>query len=167
MDCILMRHGIAVEPEEWTGQEADRPLTQKGIRRVREAAAGLAALEIVPSHLFSSPFARARETAAIIRGGLCRSLAMQLREELAVGSSPQRILALLRQLPHESVVLCVGHEPVLGETASLLLAGHPSSRYPMKKAGAACLQINGEVAPGQGMLKWWLEPAQLRAFGKR
>ena len=26
MDCILLRHGIAVERDEWEGTDADRPL---------------------------------------------------------------------------------------------------------------------------------------------
>lgn len=167
MDCILVRHGIAVEPAEWTGVEADRPLTEKGIRRVREAAAGLAALGIAPTHLWSSPYARARETAAIIRRSLCRSLSLEIREELAVGSAAHGILALLRRLPQEAVVLCVGHEPLLGETAALLLSGRPSSNYPMKKAGAAWLHLEGEAAPGRALLHGWLQPAQLRALGKR
>ncbi len=167
MDCILMRHGIAVEPDEWTGTEADRPLTDKGIRRVRKATAGLAALGIAPTHLWSSPLARAKETAAIIRRSLCRSLSLDLREELAVGSTAQAILTLLRQLPPEAVVLCVGHEPLLGETAGLLLSGRPSSNFPMKKAGVAWIRIKGEPAPGRGVLWCWLQPAQLRALGKR
>jgi phosphohistidine phosphatase len=167
MDCILVRHGIAVEPEEWTGPEADRPLTEKGIRRVREAAAGLAALGIAPTHLWSSPYARARETAVIIRRSVCRSLSLELRDELAIGSAPQNVVALLRQLPQDAIVLCVGHEPLLGETAGLLLSGRPSSNYPMKKAGAAWLQLEGEAAPGRARLHCWLQPAQLRALGKR
>ena len=30
MQCILVRHGIAVEPDEWEGVEENRPLTEKG-----------------------------------------------------------------------------------------------------------------------------------------
>ena len=45
MNCILVRHGIAVEPDEWEGTEENRPLTNKGKRHIRQAAEGLAALE--------------------------------------------------------------------------------------------------------------------------
>ena len=34
MDCVLVRHGIAVERDEWEGYEADRPLTESGAKRV-------------------------------------------------------------------------------------------------------------------------------------
>jgi phosphohistidine phosphatase len=57
MDCILVRHGIAVEPDEWDGAEENRPLTEKGKRRARQAAEGLAALDCQPTHLFTSPYA--------------------------------------------------------------------------------------------------------------
>ncbi|MBI5672864.1 MAG: histidine phosphatase family protein, partial [Nitrospirae bacterium] len=50
MDCILVRHGIAVEPDEWEGAEENRPLTEKGKRRARQAAEGLAALDCKPTH---------------------------------------------------------------------------------------------------------------------
>lgn len=166
MDCILIRHGIAIEVEEWAGAETDRPLTEKGARRVRDAAAGLAAMDVAPTHLLSSPFARARDTAHIIRGVLCRSVSLDLRNELAVGSTPERVLAMLRGLPRESVVVCVGHEPLLGETAALLLSGHVSGSFPLKKSGAACIILPNEVSAGRGLLQWWLPPAQLRALGK-
>jgi len=38
MDCVLIRHGIAVEPEEWEGSEENRPLTEKGKKRIAEHA---------------------------------------------------------------------------------------------------------------------------------
>jgi hypothetical protein len=30
MECILVRHGIAVEPDEWEGEEENLPLMEKG-----------------------------------------------------------------------------------------------------------------------------------------
>jgi phosphohistidine phosphatase len=166
MDCVLIRHGIAVEQEEWEGSEENRPLTEKGKKRVRQAAAGLAALNCRPTHLFSSPFVRAYDTARLLRTVLCPSLKVETSEELAVGSTPDRILALFRSLPAESVLLCVGHEPLLGETAGLLLCGKPSAAFPVKKAGASLIHLPHGMKPGQGLLQWWLQPVQLRALGK-
>jgi phosphohistidine phosphatase len=39
MDCLLLRHGIAVERDEWKGADADRPLTEQGAKRVAQVAA--------------------------------------------------------------------------------------------------------------------------------
>jgi len=166
MDCVLIRHGIAVEPEEWEGSEENRPLTERGKRRARQAATGLAALNCKPTHLFSSPFVRAYDTARLLRTVVGPSLKVETRDELTVGSKPEQIVSLLRSLPSESVVMCVGHEPLLGEVASILLCGKPTSNFSMKKAGAALIHLPESVTPGQGLLRWWLQPAQLRALGK-
>jgi phosphohistidine phosphatase len=92
---------------------------------------------------------------------------VETREELAVGAKPEQIVTLLRTLPPDAVVVCVGHEPQLGEAVSLLLCGKAFPTFPLKKAGAACLELTDGVTPGQALLRWWLQPAQLRAFGKR
>jgi phosphohistidine phosphatase len=166
MDCLLIRHGIAVESEDWNGPEKDRPLTQKGEKRLRQVAAGLVVLDCKPTHLLTSPFVRAYETARLLRDVAYPTLKLEKRDELAVGSSPEKIVALLRSLPVESVVWCVGHEPLLGEVAGVLLFGRPAPGMAFKKAGAALIRLTEEIAPGQGVLRWWLQPMQMRALGK-
>ncbi len=167
MDCILVRHGVAVEPDEWEGEEENRPLTEKGKRRARQAAEGLAALDCKPTHLFTSPFVRAYDTARLLRAVVCPTLKVETREELAVGAKPERLVGLFRTLPSDAVVVCVGHEPQLGEVVSLLLCGKALPNFPLKKAGAARVESEGIVNLGQGRLCWWLQPMQLRTIGKR
>jgi phosphohistidine phosphatase len=166
MDCLLIRHGIAVPPDEWEGEEDKRPLTSKGKKRVLRAAAGLATLECTPSHLFSSPLVRALETARLIQSVLCPSIKIETCDELTPDSTPERILAFLASLQPESIVACVGHEPLLGETAAFLLCGKALRNFPFKKAGASLIHLPGTLKPGHGILRWWLEPMQLRALGK-
>lgn len=167
MDCILVRHGIAIEPDEWEGAEENRPLTEKGKKRVKQAAVGLAALDCKPTHLFTSPFVRAYDTARLLRTVVCPALKVETREELAVGAKPEQLVALLNTLPCDSVVVCVGHEPQLGEAVSLMLCGKVLSNFPFKKAGAACIEAEGIIKPSQGRLRWWFPPMQLRVLGKR
>ena len=45
-----MRHGIAVEREGWRGLDADRPLTERGAKRVAQVAFGLEKLAIQPAY---------------------------------------------------------------------------------------------------------------------
>lgn len=167
MDCIVVRHGIAVEPDEWEGTEENRPLTEKGKRRVRQAAEGLAALDCKPTHLFTSPFVRAYDTARLLRAVVCPTLKVETREELVVGAKPEQLVALLRTLPPDSTVVCVGHEPQLGEVVSLLLCGKALPNFSLKKAGAARVESEGVMNQGEGRLCWWLQPMQLRTLGKR
>jgi phosphohistidine phosphatase len=166
MDCLLMRHGIAVESEKWDGSEETRPLTKKGEKRTRHAAAGLAALHCKPTHLFSSPFVRAYDTARLLRDAVCPTLRIDTRDELTVGASPTEILLFLRSLPAESMIVCVSHEPLLGEVAGLLLCGKPTPGLSLKKAGVALIHLPEGPKPGRGTLRWWLEPKQLRTLGE-
>lgn len=167
MDCILVRHGIAVEPDEWEGEEENRPLTEKGKRRVRQMAKGLAALDCQPTHLYTSPFVRAYDTARLLRTVICPTLKIETREELAVGAKPEHVVTFLRTLPSDAIVVCVGHEPQLGEIVSLLLCGKVLPNFPLKKAGVVRVESEGSVGLGQTRLSWWLQPMHLRALGKR
>ena len=166
MDCVLLRHGIAVERDEWEGSEADRPLTEQGAKRVAQVVAGLIRLDVQPTHILSSPLIRAIETAKIV----CRSLrvrsAVQIVDELLPDAPPDRLLSILHNLPPESCVLCVGHEPQLGIAASVLLSGRATASFPMKKAGACLIELSIPEKPGRGVLRWWLTPDMLREMGK-
>lgn len=167
MEWILIRHGIAVERDEWEGTDDNRPLTERGKKRVRQAAAGLAALGCKPTHLFTSPFVRAYDTARLLRTVVCPGLKIETREELAVGANPEHLVSILQTLPSDAVVLCVGHEPFLGEVASLVLCGQVLPSFPFKKSGAACIEAEGKGRARQCRLRWWLPPTQLRVLGKR
>ncbi len=167
VDCLLFRHGIAVEREDWTGKDADRPLTDRGKQKVRQVVAGLRALELQPTHVFASPFIRAVETAKILQAVWPLPSTVQLTDALLPDASPETLLDLFRALPPESCVICVGHEPHLGQTAGLLLCGRPSESFVFKKAGACLIEWPIRPNSDRGRLHWWFTPGQLRALGKR
>jgi hypothetical protein len=48
-----------------------------------------------------------------------------------------------------------------------MLAGKPSTAFPFKKAGACMIELASPPKIGRGVLRWWLEPGQLRALGKK
>ena len=166
MDCVLVRHGSAVERDEWEGSDADRPLTERGAKRVAQVAAGLSRLGVQPTHVVSSPLIRAIETAKIVRRSLRVRPAVQIVDALLPDAPPNRLLAILHDLPPESCVMCIGHEPHLGMVASVMLVGKPTTAFPLKKAGACLIELSVPPKPGQGVLRWWLTPSQLRVLGK-
>jgi phosphohistidine phosphatase len=167
MDCILFRHGIAVDREDWDGEEAQRPLTREGEEKTHQAASGLLRLNLAPTDVLSSPLSRALGTAKILVAVLGVRSEVRRCEELLPHAPPEKLLALLAALPQESCVICVGHEPHLGYTAGLMLAGQPVEGFSLKKAGAACIRFDTAPKPGAGALRWWLTPAQLRLLKKR
>ena len=166
MDCVLFRHGIAVAREVWDGQEAERPLTPKGAEKTRQAAAGLLRVDITPTHLLSSPFIRALETAKVIRQVFRLRADVQLCDELLPDAPPDKLFTVLSGFPEDACVVCVGHEPHLGEAAGIMLFAKPTPGLSLKKAGACCIQFEKSPKAGQGALRWWLTPAQLRSLRK-
>ena len=167
MNCVLIRHGIAVEREEWDGPDSDRPLTERGTKRVSQVAAGLKWLEVQPTYIFSSPLVRALETADILQASMSIPSAIKRVDELLPDANPERLLALFRDLPPECCALCVGHEPHLGSAASVMLTGKPSTAFSFKKAGACLIEMPVPAKPGRGTLRWWMGPAQLRELSKK
>ena len=166
MDCLLMRHGIAVERDEWDGSDGDRPLTERGEKRVAQVVDGLGRLGVQPTHVLSSPLRRAIETAKIAHSSLRVRSAIQIVDALLPDAPPNQLLSILRDLPPESCVICIGHEPQLGIMASVLLAGRATTSFPLKKAGACLIELPIPVKLGRGVLRWWLTSGQLRAIGK-
>jgi phosphohistidine phosphatase len=166
MDCLLMRHGIAVERDEWEGADTDRPLTERGAKRVAQVAAGLNRLGVQPTHVLSSPLIRAIKTAEIVHRSLRVRAAVQIVDELLPDAPPDRLLSILHDLQPETCVLCIGHEPQLGMAASFMLSGRATASFPMKKAGACLIELSLPVKSGRGVLRWWLTPSQLREMGR-
>ena len=166
MDCVLLRHGIAVERDEWEGQDEDRPLTKLGAKRVAQVADGLNRLTVQPTHVLSSPLIRAVETAKIAHHSLRVRSAVRIVDELLPDAPPDRLLSILHDLQPETCVLCIGHEPQLGMAASFMLSGRATASFPMKKAGACLIELPIQAKPGRSILRWWLTPSQLRVMGR-
>jgi len=167
MDCVLLRHGLAVARDEWEGADTDRSLTERGTKRVAQVAAGLNRLGVQPTHVFSSPLIRAIETAKIVHRSLRVRSAVQIVDELLPDAPPDRLQSILHDLHPEACVLCIGHEPQLGMAASFMLSGRATASFPMKKAGACLIELPIPAKPGRGVLRWWLTPDLLREIGKK
>ena len=164
MNCLLLRHGIAVSSEEWNGSERERPLTKEGINKTEQVAAGLKRIGMKPTHLLCSPLIRTQQTAEIAKEALQIKATIQLCPELVYDQSPMLLFPILQSLPQDAFVMCVGHEPHLGQTATLMIFGKTSSGLSVKKAGGCLISFDGNVGVGRGNLEWWMAPAQLRAL---
>jgi phosphohistidine phosphatase len=164
MDVYLVRHAIAHERNatRWPN-DALRPLTTAGVHKFRKAAAGLARVVPKTAAVFTSPFVRARETAAILRE--CAKFRAAVESpELVPGKAPRALFDLLRARRRGAVVL-VGHEPDLSAWMSAALAVEPMRiKSEFKKGGAACIRFEKSIGPGSATLIWLLPPRVLRAM---
>ena len=162
MEIIFFRHAPAGEREDWakTGRpDSERPLTQDGRKRGREAAKGLAAFVGSADLVATSPWTRARETAEFA----AKALGAPLVESnlLLPHRSPGSLASWLSGLGDKRVVL-VGHEPHLSKVISWLLVGSASRTFiGLKKAQAAMLETK-KAAAGSAVLAWSIPPKILR-----
>jgi phosphohistidine phosphatase len=163
----VMRHGIAEEGSRDLS-DADRALTDEGIRKTTQVADGLKALGLRIDAVISSPLRRAAETARIVGNVLVPDAEVELTPVLAAGSAAERIAGGLRPPKRAAAILLVGHQPDLGELASYLLTGSAhTAPLPFKKAGVAAIEVDGLPPKTTGLLHWFATPALLRAVGQK
>ncbi|HTG10653.1 MAG TPA: histidine phosphatase family protein, partial [Candidatus Eisenbacteria bacterium] len=163
MLLILMRHGEAGEEDSrrWP-DDRQRPLTDAGRREHARVAEALRRMGVRFDRLLSSPLARARETAEITARAY-GAPAPELTELLGDDAEPAATLAGLAAV-EAAALLCVGHEPTLSRLAGLLTSRDGSGRVEMAKSGVAIIECLSAVAPGRGVLRMHLRPAELTAL---
>jgi phosphohistidine phosphatase len=59
VNLLVIRHGIAIEGEDWQGDDELRPLTDDGVRKMQKGADGLHAIVDVIDVVAASPLVRA------------------------------------------------------------------------------------------------------------
>ena len=159
----LMRHAIAAERGDDWPDDTKRPLTKKGEARMREVAAGLAALDIRLDVVITSPLVRARDTAELLVAGWPTRPVLGVSTALAPGLVPAAVADMLSRHSKVAGIALVGHEPGLGEFAAWLIgASHP---VPLKKGGMIRIDVPAiPPTPGSGHLIWAAPPKMLRAM---
>lgn len=165
MDLVLLRHGIAVSRDDPAcPPDPQRELTARGVRRTAQVVRGLHRLGVSPRALLTSPYTRARQTAALAARGLgVPQSAIVVTDALRPGSSPGQALAEMRRRPVESL-LCVSHSPELEHLLSTVLGVESRGWIRFKKAGAALVRL-GDGEASNATLVWLLEPRVLRLAG--
>jgi phosphohistidine phosphatase len=154
MKLFIMRHGPA-EDESADGQDASRTLTKIGRERVYEVARKLKDAGELPTTICSSPLARAKETAEILKEVL--SIELSLSTLLAPG---QKSIELVKQLRKEGTdnVILVGHEPDLS-LLSVRLLGHALPTGGFSKAMVLGLSFDDNH---ESSLRFLLDPKSLQ-----
>jgi phosphohistidine phosphatase len=161
MILYLVRHAIAV-PHGTPGiAEDERPLTERGTRKMAEAAEGLRNIGVAPEVIVSSPLPRAKQTADILIEVLGGQASLKLLPALAPGGSRPEIYKELQTYRELECLMLVGHQPSLGEIAAEIAWGSPETYVELKKGGACALEVH-DWTPPRGTLLWLLTPALLR-----
>jgi len=163
MNCYFLRHGVAVEPQEWHGSDEDRPLTRDGIKRMEHEAGGIARLSLDLRLIVTSPLLRAKQTAAIVADELRMRDELVVDDRLANGFSAAGCRAILADHADADSILLVGHEPTMSATIGELIGG---ASVELKKGGLAGIELAGR-AERAGTLICSIPPKVLVGLGKR
>lgn len=153
----FLRHATAevILPDQ---DDRARCLIEKGKQQAAKVGQFMVRHDISPQRVFTSPYPRASETAAIV----CEQAKLTSATEvdwLALNTPPRHALEALQYLiPHlPAHSLFVGHEPDLSQLISLIVSAQSPLREPLlkvRKASLTCLQLNttltGCVTPGIG-----------------
>jgi phosphohistidine phosphatase len=163
VELLVVRHAIAEDREAFaaTGRDdALRPLTAEGAKKMRKTARGLHTLVQSIDVLASSAFTRANETAEILRReyGLDQIETTRVLEPTA---ALDEVVAWMARYD-QGLVAVVGHEPQLSKLVTYLVTGTEGSAVEMKKGGACLIEFDGAPKVGAGVLKWAISPGILR-----
>lgn len=164
-ELYLIRHGLAAERGENYPDDTKRPLTTRGILRLKREARALNALDVSFDVMLTSPLARTRQTAEALAAVLRNPPPIVNMAPLAPGGTHNAILEeLAKQAHRRKKIALVGHEPGIGELAARLLG----LRKPLelKKGGICRIDVTALPTTGPGSLRWFLTPRILRKLGR-
>jgi len=157
MNLYILRHAIALDHSEWKKADAERPLSDEGIKKMKKAAKGIRHLDLHLDWILTSPFRRAYDTAQIVAKELKAKEKLKVTKMLAVGGDQK---ALIRHLglnfrSWESVLL-VGHEPSLSHLISMLTAGTGDMDVEIDKGSLVKLSTDSLTYGKCARLEWIL-----------
>jgi phosphohistidine phosphatase len=166
MQLYIVRHGIAIDREDpKSPAEAERFLTEDGIRKTKQVAKALAAQGLHADLMVSSPYVRAMQTAEIFATALeYAKQKIQKTETLLPGAEPAAFFRELARQKQASAVFCFGHAPNVDELVAAAL-GASRQITSVKKAGVALVELK-RISPPSGQLIWLATPKLLRKAGK-
>jgi phosphohistidine phosphatase len=157
MQLHMLRHAEA-EDSAPSGMDADRRLTDSGLKRMRLVARAIAKV-LAPEYdaILVSPLVRARETATPVAAACGFSRELRETDALLPHAPAQAVLEELARLKCETALL-VGHEPHMGKLFGRLTCGEGHTDVSMKKASLAAFESDGDPASGRWELKLYLPP---------
>lgn len=156
MQLYFLRHA---EAEGHHREDYYRELTERGNKRTETAGKVMKKLSIKPTHIFSSPRIRARQTADIVAKIL--GIPVEERSEVDFGFNIHHIGSLIANLSPSDSVMFVGHNPSMSSVVNDLCGADVN----MKKGGLARIDLYTRK-PLEGELVWLIAPKVFDALDK-
>jgi phosphohistidine phosphatase len=159
-ELYLLRHAEAEDVGvRGVTRDADRMLTDHGVRQARAVGQCLCRTGVHPERVCASPFVRAQETARIVLEELGRpGQGVSADEALTPSATPERLWQVVMAQGGRGAVLLVGHLPSIAVFAGWLLEG-AGDRLHFHKASLARIDVTCHACRPQARLEWLLPAA--------
>ena len=157
IELHFLRHAHAGDAEAWTGDDAARPLSDKGEKQADRLGRFLAGVGFKPDAIITSPKLRAAQTAQIVADHL--GIPFSTDDRLAGAFDVATLETLLQDAGDPARPVVVGHDPDFSELVAELV-GAPE--VPMRKGALARIDLERPLRPGAGTLRWLVPPDLLK-----
>jgi phosphohistidine phosphatase len=164
MDLYIIRHAIAVDEYE---DDSQRPLSDKGKKKMRQIAKGLRTLGVDFDLILSSPYVRAKETAEILADVFKTKADVAFSENLVPMGDPDLLIAEMNEKYSANSVALVGHEPHLTALIGLLVSESANLDMTLKKGGVCRLSADDLHHSRKATLEWLITPGILVEIGDK
>jgi phosphohistidine phosphatase len=161
MEIYFLRHASAGEPKLNQAKDEQRPLDDTGVEQCHIVGRALAALELKPDAIISSPLLRAQQTATIVAEELGHKEEVVLDEALRPEAGYEQFEQLLARYKDKDAIMVVGHNPSQTEFLNRLVAGSDSEAIELKKGAVARVDKEGSKP---ATLKWLMPPRLVRTI---
>lgn len=155
MILYFIRHASAGEPLSNPKKDERRPLDADGIEQCGVVGRALAALNVQPDVIISSPLKRATQTASLIGNELGYEGKLQLEPALRPEATFSDFRRMLEKYVKHEAVMVVGHNPSLTEFLARMIAKSGCEALVDFKKGAVA---RTETVRHAATLNWFFTP---------
>jgi phosphohistidine phosphatase len=162
MRLIFLRHGLAEGHFSFEqDKDFERELTVEGKKRLHKTFKIFKKVEPVIDVIFSSPLARAIQTAELF-WSYYQDSDLEMMADLDILDDPRHLVEYIFFLPSDGCYAFVGHDPHLTKVIAALLALHPEHDFMTIKKGGICI-LEGGMWKGFTM-ELLLQPKALKSI---
>ncbi len=159
MIIYFVRHASAGEHLSNPKKDEKRPLDADGIEQCGIVGRALAALNVQPDVIVSSPLKRATQTASLIGNELGYEGKLQLEPALRPEASFADFRRMLDKYAKHEAVMVVGHNPSITEFLARMIAKSGCEAQVDFKKGAVA---RAETVRHSAVLNWFFTPRMAR-----
>jgi len=141
----FLRHGLAGDRGDWAGDDALRPLTPEGVKKMEREAKTIAKLDLGLDAIVTSPLVRAVQTARIVADELDLRDVLIEDDNLGLDFDLARLRNVIEKHRAADALMLVGHEPSMSRTIGQIGGGSVE----LKKGALACMEVDPHSLRGE------------------